>query len=62
MNFCEEKKIVFEAMETKLEDENNILNKENKSLKDLIRKLIKKREKESENMINSKFFCKYINI
>ena len=51
MNFYEEKKIVFEAMETKLEDENNILNKEIKSFKDLIRILIKKkrkREKESE--------------
>jgi hypothetical protein len=45
MNFYEEKKIVFEIMETKLEDENNILNKENKSLKDLIRKLIKKKRK-----------------
>ena len=45
MNFYEEKKTVFESMETKLEDENSILNKENKSLKDLIRILIKKKRK-----------------
>ena len=42
-------------METKLEDENNILNKENKSLKDLIRILIKKREKEKKKVKYDKF-------
>ena len=45
INLFEEEKIAFKEMETKLEDENNILNKENKSLKDLIRKLIKKKRK-----------------